>query len=191
MTAVRKLGLLDNHVKVADLIYQTDSYIFPYLFHEDIKLAENVLVKMIKRNTIYNYRNIRIAECDGEVLGIIIFLPTPVRVNIQEMMSAFFDVGAVIDERFKRVMEEYYKPLEKEPPDVYIANICVDNRYRGMGIASKMLGSVLRDDRNYHLETVKANESACNLYLRMGFEIECEYPGFTAVPCYRMTRKAK
>ncbi len=183
--------MTDNHNKVANLIYHTDKYIFPYLFNGNIKLAEQVLARMIKRDTIYNYRNIYVAECDGEVLGIIIFMPTPVCVDVQEMMAAFFDGGAMIDEKFKRVFEEYYRPLENEPPDIYIANICVDSRYRGMGIASKMLGSILRDDKDYHLETVKANEPAVRLYRRMGFEIDCEYAGFTGVPCYRMTRKAK
>ena len=38
MTAVRRLGLLDNHVKVADLIYQTDPYIFPYFFQRRLYL---------------------------------------------------------------------------------------------------------------------------------------------------------
>lgn len=190
-TQVRRLGLTDNHIKVANLIYNTDKYIFPYMFNGDIKLAEQVLAGMIKRNTIYNYRNIYVSECDGEILGIIIFMPTPICTDVQEMMASFFDVGAVVDERFKRVYEEYYKLLEDEPPDIYIANICVDSRYRGMGIATKMLKAILKDDKTYHLETVKANESAFRLYSMMGFELDCEYPGFTDVPCYRMTKKAK
>ncbi len=189
-TVIRRLSLTDNHDKVADLIYHTDKYIFPYMFNGDIELAKKILVRMIKRDTIYNYRNIYVAECDGEILGIMISMPTPISVDLQEMMSAYFDVEAVVDEKFKRVFEEYYKPLENEPPDIYIANICVDSRYRGMKIASKMLKTMLRDDKNYHLETVKANEHAFKLYKQMGFEVDYEYPGFTDVPCYRMTRKA-
>lgn len=190
-TVIRRLGVTDNHSKVANLIYNTDKYIFPYLFGGDIKLGEQVLEKMISLDTIYNYRFINVAECGGEILGIIIYMPTPVRIDNHEMMRAFLDSGAVIDEKYKRVFEEYYKPLENEPPDIYIANICVDSRYRGIGIASKMLSATLHDDKTYHLETVKDNEQAFKLYTRMGFEVDCEYPGFTDVPCYRMTRKSK
>ncbi len=190
-TSVRRLSITDDHKRVADLIYHTDKYIFPYLFDGNIELAEKVFVRMIKRNTIYNYRNVYVADCNGEVLGIVVLMATPIKLDRQEMITSFLEAGAVVNEKFKRVFDEYYKLLEDEPPDIYIANVCVDSRYRGIGIASKMLNAILRDDKVYHLETVKSNEPALKLYKDLGFEIDCEYPGFTEVPCYRMSKKVK
>ena len=184
----RRLNTEDDLSAVARLIYYTDDYIFPYLYREKLDVAQKVITNMIKRNTIYNYKNILVA-LDGErIVGIVVSQATPITIDLNEMCGCFVDAGVILDDRFAKVYNEYYKLLEDEPSGVYIANVCVDKLYRGMGIAQKMLGNVLKN-ATYYLETVKANEAAVRLYLNLGFEIMYEYPGFTDVPCYRMMRK--
>lgn len=190
-TAIRKLNANDDLKQVADLIYYTDDYIFPYLFNGDVTAAEKVLRNMILGDTIYSMRDIYVAECGGKIAGIVILKTVPLRINAQNMIKCFLDAGQPVGERFAKVYNEYYKLLEDEQPDVYVANVCVDKTYRGMGIAKKLLDGVLRDDLTYHLECVKANQAGLKLYEKAGFEIDCEYPGFTQVPCYRMTKSKK
>ena len=187
----RPLNLQDDLRQVARLVYYTDDYVFPYLYDNDIAVCEKVVPNMIRGNTIYNYKNIRVAVCDDKIVGIVVYQRTPIKVGMDEMCRCFFDAGVAVGSRFAKVYNEYYKLLNDEPEGIYIANVCVDKRYRGMGVAKQMLGTFLSDDETYHLETVKANLGALHLYQGLGFQIDCEYAGFTDVPCYRMSRIAK
>lgn len=188
---VRRLTLDDNLSEVARLIYYTDDYVFPYLYDNDVKRSESVIINMIKGNTIYNYKNITVAILDGDIVGIVVSKETPISVDLGEMVRCFIDANEPIGERFTKTFNEYYKLFENEPAGVYIANVCVNERYRGRGVGKAMMTEFMKElnGKVLHLEAVKDNVSALRLYESLGFEIEYEYPGFTDVPCYRMIRK--
>lgn len=189
---VRKLRPDDDFVAVGRLIYFTDDYVFPYMFRCDADAAARAFALMVQKNTVYAAENITVAVADGKIVGIVVAKHTPVPVDPAPMIDSILQSGSVVDESFSRVYNEYYKLLADEPQGVYVANVCVDRAFRGMGVAKRMLQEVLRDDCDYNLETVKANSAAFALYAGLGFKVVCEYPGFTDVPCYRMTRaKAK
>ena len=186
----RKLSLEDDLKQVGRLIYFTDDYVFPYVY-DTPEIGACVHAEMVKRNTIYNHRNITIALVDGTIAGIVVMTKAPIAISKKEMISAFDAVGAVRDERFDRVYNEYWRLLQDEPEGLYIANVCVDKKFRRQGVARALLSSLLKDDRTYNLETVVANENAFKLYQSLGFVVEYQYAGFTGVPCYRMHRSAK
>ena len=186
----RPLTLQDDLTQVARLIYYTDEYIFPYLYHDDIDVAVNVITKMIERDTLYNYKNILIALYDDKIVGITVYKKTPIKIDIQAMLDCFIDSAVAVDERFYKTYDGYYKLLNEEPSGIYIANVCVDMAYRRMGVARRMLEFVLSDAENYYLETVKANLIALRLYQSVGFVTEQEYMGFPTIPCCRMKRVA-
>lgn len=188
---VRGLLPQDDLKQVARLIYNTDKYVFPYLFDGKISVAEEVIPHMINGDTIYNRKNIVVACTGGFIAAVIVMKESPVYVNAEEMIDAFIAANSIVDERFTKVYNEYYKLLENEPEGVYIANVCVDKSYRGYGLAYEALLKTLKEDKVYNLETVKANLPALHTYLKAGFIIDYEYPGFTGVPCYRMHRPAK
>lgn len=188
---IRKLRSGDDLKQVARLIYYTDGYIFPYLFGGKISAAEEVLSQMIQRDTIYNKKSITVACSGGDIAAILIMHKAPVTINAEQMIASFIAANQIVDERFTKVYNEYYKLLQNEPQGVYIANVCVDKCYRGYGLAYHILQKTLKDDVAYNLETVKANLPALNTYLKAGFVIDYEYPGFTGVPCYRMHRPTK
>lgn len=187
---IRPLDKDDDLKQVADLIYSSDNYIYPYLFNDDLSEAEKVLVEMILGDTIYNYKNIRVALTSGQIIAMIILKNIPVNVSFESIIDCFIKSGIPVGAKFAKVYNEYFKLLEEEPPDVYIANLAVNKMYRGMGVGKKLMQSVLDDKSTYHLEVVKANTSAVALYKKLGFEIDCEYSGFTEVPCYRMTKRS-
>lgn len=188
---IRKLTEQDDLSQAAALIYHTDKYIFPYLFGNDISRGAAVLSRMVRADTIYNYRNITAAVADGRTVGIVVALGRPFTVRLAPMAACFLEAGEIVGERFTKVFNEYYSLMEGEGEGVYIANVCVDGNYRGRGIAGRMLSRVLEDGREYDLETVKGNAPAFALYTAAGFETEYEYPGFTGVPCYKMIRKKR
>lgn len=185
---IRQLTVGDDFNAVARLIYCSDDYIYPYLFENNISLAEKVLSIMISGDTIYNYKNIRVALCSEQIVAMIISKAVPIKIDCEKIIDCFLKAGATVGTRFAKVFNEYFKLLEDELPDVYIANLAVDKMFRGAGVGKVLMRSMLADDLTYHLEVVKANEHAIGLYKKLGFKIDCEYPGFTGVPCYKMTK---
>ena len=141
---MRALSLEDDLAQAARLIYDTDEYIFPYLYEGDIQKAERVIVKMIQRETIYNYRNITIATLEDRIVGIIVANETPIHIDAREMIRCFIDANEMVGERFTKTFNEYYKFFEDEPAGVYIANVCVDKTCRGKGIGKKLLMAFLQ-----------------------------------------------
>ena len=185
---IRPLTIKDDLNKVAELIYYSDNYIYPYLFEEDLAIAKNVLTKMIVDDTIYNYKNIMIALSDGQIIAMIVSKAVPILINSDAMLNSFVQAGVPVGARFAKVYKDYFKLLEDEPADIYVANVAVDKLYRNLGVGKAFLGSILKDNFTYNLEVVKANSAAISLYKTLGFDIEYEYPGFTEIPCYRMKR---
>lgn len=183
----RKLTLQDDLRQVGRLIYYTDDYVFPYVYDtpED---GARVHAEMIRRDTIYNHDNITVGLIDGAIVGIVVMKEAPIIVSYGEMVRAFDDADVVHDERFERAFSEYWGLLEKEPEGFYIANVCVDPKFRHRGVARGLLNFLLEDDKTYNLETVVANVNAFRLYQSLGFIVDYQYPGFTGVPCYRMRR---
>ena len=183
----RKLTLKDDLRQVGRLIYYTDDYVFPYVYDTPEDGAK-VHAEMIRRDTIYNYANITVALIDDAIVGIVVMKASPIKICRDEMILAFEAAGIVHDERFERVFNEYWGLLEKEPDGFYIANVCVDPKFRHRGVARGLLNFLLEDDKTYNLETVVANVNAFRLYQSLGFIVDYQYPGFTGVPCYRMRR---
>ena len=183
----RKLTLQDDLRQVGRLIYYTDDYVFPYVYDTPEDGAK-VHAEMIRRDTIYNHGNITVGLIDDAIVGIVVMKEAPIIVSRDEMVRAFEDAGVVHDERFERVFSEYWSLLEKEPEGFYIANVCVDPKFRHRGVARGLLNFLLEGDKTYNLETVVANVNAFRLYQSLGFIVDYQYPGFTGVPCYRMHR---
>lgn len=188
---IRPLATDDDLRQVARLIYFSDNYIYPYLFENDMAVAEKVLVNMILGETIYNYKNITVAESGGQIIAMIVMKAVPIKADYETMIDCFVKAAVPVGARFVKAYNEYFKLLEDELPDIYIANLAVDKMFRGIGVGKKLMQSKLCDSLTYHLEAVVANAPAVALYQKLGFVIDCEYPGFTEVPCYRMTRPAQ
>lgn len=185
---IRPLNLHDELIAVAELIYSSDNYIYPFLFGNDLSAGKKVLTNMITSDTIYNYKNISVALSSGQIVGMIVLKPVPVKADYETMIDCFIKAGVPVGANFAKVYNEYFKLLEDEPPDVYISNLAVGKMFRGQGVGTTLMQSVLKNCYTYHLEVVKENASALALYQKLGFEIDCEYPGFTGIPCYRMTK---
>ena len=193
ITTVRKLNDNDDLSQISKLIYETDNYIFPYLFKDSRSVAKEILPHMILSDTIYNKDNIFVASRDNNIVGIVVINKSPIKINLADFIGAFEKANVIIDENFEKVLKEYYLPLETEPDGYHISNMCVDEMYRGQGIGRALLENIkpyLDPTKDIYIECLADNETALAVYESEGFEILFEYPGFTGLKYYKMVRRA-
>lgn len=166
----------DDLKQIAELIYLTDVYIYPYWFNT-IENAINELTEIVEsEDTIYSYKNCVVAKADNKIVGVIVF----------------FDDGSNIDNDYSKwnksfnadyTIKNYIKPLIDECKKfkfVSIPNVAVLPEYRRCGIATKMFEKVfsLYKNKPFVLEVLEENVPALKLYQKLGFKIDKEYNGF-------------
>lgn len=186
---VRPLNEEDDFDKVAQLIYLSDKFIYPYWFNT-IEDGVKVIKEMISLPTLYNINNIHIAEYNGIIVGAVVAQNSPVIENESGIELAFHRANVAMDSRTHEIYLNYYAKMN-DGVGFYVANIAVDADYRHRGIAATLLYEVIKDKPTSHLECVKENIGAWRVYQRLGFSIIEEYPGVFDVPCYKMVRNGE
>lgn len=188
---IRKLTDGDNLGTVAQLIYETDNFVFPHFFKDSMTNAKAILSNMIELDTIYNKNNIYVAICDEKIVGIAIIVSSPIQINISAYIEAFERADALIDATFEKVMKEYYFPFEYEPFGYIITNTCVDKAYRGRGICSQLIDHITGGitDQDVYLECLADNEVAITAYKANGFEPLVRFTNFTGLDYYKMVKR--
>lgn len=186
---IRKMAAEDDLNQVAKLIYLTDPYIYPYWF-DSMADGIKVISQMIDLPTLYNRENITVAVLpDGVIAGMVVSKQTPFSEEQAVISRAFERAKVKEDDRTKKIFNAYYALMGEENDGYYVANVAVDEAYRGNGIAGALIKSVTEGKEFCSLECVIANDGAWRLYQRLGFEIQYEYPGVHGIPCYKMTLK--
>ena len=64
---IRKCKLSDDFYQVGRLLYLTDIYIYPYLSNNDEVLGSKLMAEYAKANTVFNYKNIKVAVLDNKI----------------------------------------------------------------------------------------------------------------------------
>ncbi len=102
------------------------------------------------------------------------------------------------DEQVRQIAESYFRWKYDEPGSedmLFLINVCVSPDFRGMGIASEMLGSFIGEHGGAPMElcVIADNERAVTLYRNHGFSITRKEKGFSPddekPPVYSMKRK--
>ena len=170
---VRRVTLDDDFERIAELIYETDDYIYPYWFNDDIEECKRVLVKLMKEEGFFfNYKSMYIAinKKTKEIVGLVCFV-TP-ETNLK------FDYSSLrkTSERYKFIIDHYIFDLINEIKEYnapYISNVAIHHNYRGKRIGSIMLKHVISERKKEYkkilLDVLADNPSAIKLYERLGF----------------------
>lgn len=173
----------DNMEDIARLIYQTDPYIYPFWFNDDINEAIRVLApKLQEPGFIYNYENCYVAynKEDGKIIGLVCAIDptTDLNYDYSELES--------VNERYKFTIEKYVKLIINEVLEkkyMYFVNVCVDEAYRSRMIGSRMLGRFIEQMHGAGFieicfDCLMHNLRAKNLYHGLGFKEVSEGIGF-------------
>lgn len=170
---IRKAKPTDNLAEITELLYKTDSYIYPYWFGSLEKAREEFPKLILQENFFYNINNLTVSinKETNQIIGVICSLDKETNLEYD------YDTLEKYNERYQFTIQNYVKALIKEIKEVkyvYISNVCVHEAYRGQNIGQRMLRQVIDDykKKNYKkiaLDVLKDNPRAIKLYQNLGF----------------------
>lgn len=179
----RKATSSDNLEKIAELLYYTDDYIYPYWFGDVDNCRKELSPLLLQDKFFFNINNLYVAVMDNEILGVVCI------VDKNTDLSYDYSELEKINERYEFTINNYIKGLIEEVKDAsfaYISNVCVDPNHRDLHIGTFLLDSLIKEYRNKMykeivLDVLKDNPRAIHLYKKMGFEQEGEvFKGFNS-----------
>ena len=173
----------DDFSEIAKLIYDTDPYIYPFWFNNDIEAAINYLKERIKEDKyFFNYNNLYVAydEDTEKIIGVICAVDKSVDLDYD------YKKDQEINHNYYFTIENYIKELIKEVKEnnfLYISNVCINRNYRGKKIGTHLLGYYIYQMEKagfdeIALDCLLHNLRAKNLYHRFGFNEMKEIVGF-------------
>ena len=179
---IRKVSLNDNLEEIAELIYETDPYIYPYWFHNDIEECKRVLVPLLtEEGFFFNYKSMHIVinKRNNKIIGLIQIIDKDTNFNYDytELMN--------ISETYKFTIEKYIYELINEVEKFklpYFSNVVIHHDYRGFKLGTMMMEYILKECKNKYtkfiLDVLAENPAAVRLYEKMGFVITENNMGF-------------
>ena len=175
---------------IGRLVYLTDPYVYPDLFDNDIELSIKCAKAFLKKDTFFNYKNIKIGKIDCKTAGFFVILKDKQTNNREEMKAAMMESINRLTPKFDAVMEGYFDTLDYQWEGLQIMSLAVLPEYRRHKVATKMLNS-LPGNKTYSLACVKDNEAGRRLYEKCGFVYKFDYPGYTDIMCVELARRAQ
>lgn len=171
---IRIAKITDNLKEIAELIYETDPYIYPSISANKNE-SISVLIEMIKENTIYNYKNCLVAIDGDNILGLIVLS------TLSSSNQNNYELWENRNNGLNYFVNRYIKLCEKQlsANEIYLTCVCTNKLYRRKKVATKLLQHVLNSSETiFRLDVLQNNTPAINLYKSLGFEIEKETTGF-------------
>lgn len=184
----RRARIDDNMDEIAQLIYETDPYLYPYWFNNSLENAKSFLRdKILMDGFIFTYENCYIAydKSKNKIVGLVVAFDASVNFNFN------YEPYIKESERTKIIIENYIYSCIDEVKDndnnfLYIMNCTVSKECQGQGIGKKLLGHFIGNMEkvgfNYFmLDCLLHNLRAKNLYHSLGFKEMEETQGFEYV----------
>jgi len=182
--SIRKAAREDNLKEIAELIYYTDDYIYPYWFESLEKCQQELPTLLTEENFFFNINNLYLAidELNNKIAGVICILDNSVDFDYN------YDKLRNYNERYRFTVDNYIMGLIKEVKEsdfAYISNVCVHKEYRGRHIGNMLVSHVIdiytkKCFDEIVLDVLAKNPGAIKLYENLGFEQFTEiFKGFS------------
>lgn len=182
---IRKATIEDNLKDIAELIYSTDDYIYPYWFETIDKCREELSVLLVEENFFFNINNLYVAvdKLNNKIVGVLCILDKDIDFEYD------YEKLRNYNERYRFTIDNYVMGLIKEVKEsefAYISNVCIHKDYRGKKIGNKLISHVIDIYANKYfngifLDVLANNPGAIKLYQNLGFEQFTEiFSGFNA-----------
>lgn len=179
----RKARASDDLEKIAELLYYTDDYIYPYWFGSVENCRKELTPLLTKDKFFYNINNIYVAVKDNVILGVVCITDkgTDLSFDYSELRK--------VNRRYEFTIDNYIMGLIEEVENsefAYISNVCVDPNYRDLHVGTFLLENLINEYkskkfREIALDVLADNPRAIHLYEKMGFEKSSDiFPGFNS-----------
>ena len=171
---IRKANFNDNLKEIAELIYYTDDYIYPYWFETVDKCREELSVLLVEENFFFNINNLYVAvdKLNNKIVGIVCILDKDIDFEYD------YEKLRNYNERYRFTIDNYVMGLIKEVKEsefAYISNVCIHKDYRGKKIGNKLVSHIIeiyakKCFDGIFLDVLADNPGAIKLYQNLGFE---------------------
>lgn len=166
----------DNIKEIAELIYETDEYIYANMGDSKQQVI-NYLIEMINSNTIYNYKNCVLAIKNSHIVGLVVF-------TIHDDIVYHYDKWIDLNKKIRHVIENYILKCndKKNYPFIELTCVSVKPEHRRQKVATKLINYLfyLFPTKCFQLSVLKQNKAAINLYSSLGFQISKEEKGYNS-----------
>ena len=179
----RKAKADDDLEKIAELLYYTDDYIYPFWF-ENLEKAKKEFPKLIlEDHFFFHYSNLYLAieEETNSIIGLICIVDKSVNLDYD------YEKLKKVNDRYRFTVEHYIKGLIDEVQEskfAYISNVCVNPEFRDLHVGTFLLDNLLQEYKKKKfdeiaLDVLAGNPRAIHLYEKMGFKKSSDvFPGF-------------
>ena len=191
---------------ISKLIFYTDRFIYPALFGNGTTGLENamkILPDIFERSCdeMFHKQNLYIAFKNTSIVGLLLWhkgrlnWDPSILVNYAEKNDIELNKCNIEKVHAEYVMNRYSDRDMLDEQKISIINICVKESFRGHGIATSLISSFIEEHKNERMElnVLSNNNQAITVYLKMGFEVCDESPGFSLTnakpPCLTMVRE--
>lgn len=171
---IRKASLSDDLLRISELLYKTDQYIYPYWFG-NLENCKKELPKLLLEDRFFlniNHLYIAVDKVKNQIMGLVC--------AIDKNMNLDFDYGKLekVNARYSFTVNHYIKGLIEEvklADFAYISNVCVHEDYRGMKVGNQLVQYVVdfyaeKCFKEVVLDVLAKNPGAIHLYEKLGFE---------------------
>lgn len=197
---IRSASAGDDIYKIANLIYETDPYIYPDIALNKVQ-ALQVICEMINRCIgVFRLDNLLVGYFDGELSGTLLVLNYAVEFNMNDIKMVYDELGIEFTIKQVYLWSQYFKKLVttyQSQNGLYISNICVATEYRNKGVATGLINYLINQnkDKPLFLHVLKNNTNSIRLYEHLGFNIMDLVDGYSSEEgvtnlCYLMEWRA-
>lgn len=180
---LRRAKKEDNMEDIARLIYETDPYIYPFWFNDDINEAIRVLTPKIKEpGFIYYYENCYVAYDlqANKIVGLVC------AIDYTTDLSYDYSSLRSVNDNYKFTIDNYVKEIINDVVEkkyMYLVNVSIDVEYRSHRIGKRMLTYFIEQMHEAGFDEIgfdclMHNLRAKNLYHSLGFKEVSEGIGF-------------
>ena len=173
---IRKATRADDLIRISELIYGVDPYIYPYWFNS-LEECKKILPKLLLQDKfIFNIDTFYLAidQIKERIIGVASL--------IDSYFGLDYDYTELLNynDRFNYTIKNYIYPMIdniKLKNAACLTNMCVDKDYRNRHVGLKLLGIAINDYINsknnisdsIEFDVLADNVSAIHLYKHLGF----------------------
>lgn len=159
----------DESEKIAEMVSIASHGMVEFLYH-DLVLTQTpvqIVADFIENDNEYNYKNTIVAECNNEIVGMVLSLHEKY-FEISPEMEKF-----IPEERLNHI-REIFKASVKD--SLLIDSLCVAEKFQKQGIATHLIALTIEKAKNENFKSLSLlvaadNTNAFNLYKKIGFSV--------------------